>query len=247
MTNPQPQSHLPTQSTLTLPGRTLWNNLIDALFPPHCGGCRADGSLWCEDCRSKMALIQEPLCAKCGEPNTPSRLCSNCRQHPLKIEFIRSVAIFQGTLRDAIHRFKYERLASLYGPFGDLLAEHWLAHQFQADWLVPVPLHSARQRDRGYNQSALLARHMSDRIHTPTIENALKRVRATAIQMELNAIERRENVAGAFECVDARIQTKRICVIDDVCTTGATLDACAAALYRAGAASVFALTLARTP
>lgn len=243
----QLQSHSPTELPLTTPERSLWNNLIDALFPPHCGGCRANGSLWCADCQSKLAFIHEPMCAKCGEPNTPSRLCSKCRQHPLKIEFIRSVVIFQGTVRDAIHRFKYERLSSLAGPFGDLFAQYWITNNLQADWIVPVPLHSARQRDRGYNQSALLAKRLSDRTYTPAIEPALKRIRITAVQMELDAAERRKNVAGAFECVDQRIKAKRVCIIDDVCTTGATLDACAVALYQAGAASVFALTLARTP
>lgn len=247
MTNPQSHSPTPTESTLTLQGRTIWNNLIDALFPPHCGGCRAAGSLWCADCRSKLARIGEPMCAKCGEPNTPGGLCSKCRQHPLKIEAIRSVAIFQDTLRAGIHRFKYERLASMAGPFGDLLADYWLEHQCRADWIVPVPLHSARQRDRGYNQSALLAKRLSDRTHIPTLENGLKRIRVTAVQMELDAARRRLNVAGAFECSELQVKGKRMCVIDDVCTTGATLAACAEALYHAGAASVFALTLARTP
>jgi ComF family protein len=187
------------------------------------------------------------MCAKCGEPNTPSRLCSKCRQYSLNIDFIRSVAIFHGTVRNAIHRFKYERLAGLATPFGDLLAETWLANNFQADWIIPVPLHPARERDRGYNQAALLAQRLSDRTHVPALPHALKRTRVTAVQMELKAAERRTNVAGAFDCSEARIRGKRVVVMDDVCTTGATLEACAQALSQAGAASVFALTLARTP
>jgi ComF family protein len=187
------------------------------------------------------------MCANCGEPNTPSRLCSKCRAQPLDIEFIRSVAIFQDTLRNAIHHFKYNRLAGLAAPFGDLLAETWRANHFQADWLTPVPLHLARERDRGYNQAALLAQQLSDRIHIPTISRALTRTRITAVQMELKAADRRTNVAGAFACSEARVRGRRVAVIDDVCTTGATLEACAQALFQAGAASVFALTLARTP
>ncbi|HET7376068.1 MAG TPA: ComF family protein [Anaerolineae bacterium] len=132
-------------------------------------------------------------------------------------------------------------------PFGDLLARYWIENRFEADWIVPVPLHSARQRDRGYNQAALLAQRLSEQSHRPVIEQGLKRTRATAVQMELKAAERRKNVAGAFECRAAQIKDKRVAVIDDVCTTGATLEACAEALYQAGAASVFALTLARTP
>ena len=239
-------TQLPTESALPAHHR-LWSGLIDVFFPPRCGGCRAEGSLWCDSCQSNLALIHEPMCAKCGEPDTPGCLCGKCRQHPLNIEFIRSVAIFQGTLRNAIHRFKYERLSSMAKPFGDLLARYWIENRFEADWIVPVPLHSARQRDRGYNQAALLAQRLSERSRHPAIEQGLKRTRATAVQMELKAAERRKNVAGAFECHAAQIKGKRVAVIDDVCTTGATLEACAEALYEAGAASVFALTLARTP
>jgi ComF family protein len=228
-------------------GQQLWNSLLDVLFPPHCAGCQADGSLRCETCQAGLKWVQPPLCLKCGEPNVPGQLCSKCREHPLQIEFIRSVVIFQGTLRHAIHRFKYQRLAGLARPFGDLLANFWVEHDLAVDRIMPVPLHPARQRDRGYNQAALLARRLAQRVGVSWSENGLRRTRATAVQMELDAAERRVNVAGAFECVEADLRGRRVVVIDDVCTTGATLDACAAALFQGGVASVFGLTLARTP
>ena len=187
------------------------------------------------------------MCAKCGEPNTPHRLCAKCREHPLQIDFIRSVVIFQGTLRQAVHHFKYQRLSSLADLFGDWLGDYWIENQLHADRIMPVPLHPARERERGYNQSGLLAKRLAKRVGVPVAEAGLQRIRATAVQMELDAAQRRLNVAGAFACVDPAVRQKRVAVIDDVCTTGATLDACAAALLQAGAASVFGLTLARTP
>jgi len=228
-------------------GRQTWSSFIDLLFPPKCGGCQTAGSLWCNACRAAVKPIKPPWCEKCGEPFVTDQLCANCRAHPLQIEKIRSVALFEGVLRQAIHRFKYERLAGLAAPFGELLADYWCAEQLAADWLIPVPLHPSRERDRGYNQSELLARQLACRVNVPLSGKGLRRTRATAVQMTLNAVQRRENVAGAFECVEARVRGARVMVIDDVGTTGATLDACAQAVLKAGAVSVMGLTLARTP
>ena len=228
-------------------GRRLWHSLLGALYPPRCGGCGTIGSLWCETCQSGLLPVCAPMCAKCGEPNVPHRLCAKCREHPLQIDFVRSVVIFQGALRQAVHRFKYQRLASLADLFGDWLGDYWIENQLHADRIMPVPLHPARERERGYNQSGLLAKRLSKRVGVPVAESGLQRIRATAVQMELDAAQRRLNVAGAFVCVDPAVRQKRVVVIDDVCTTGATLEACAAALLQARAASVFGLTLARTP
>jgi ComF family protein len=227
--------------------RQVWGRFIDLLFPPRCGGCQTAGSLWCETCRASVKPIVPPWCEICGEPFVTDRLCVNCRAHPLVIEKIRSVALFDGVLRQAIHRFKYERLSGLAEPFGDMLAAYWRAADLTADWLIPVPLHPSRERDRGYNQSELLARQLARRSGVPVSRQGLRRTRATAVQMTLNAAERRKNVAGAFECVEARVRGTHVVIIDDVGTTGATLDACAQAVLQAGAVSVMGLTLARTP
>ncbi len=233
-------------SLLARSGQRAWRGLINALFPPRCGGCQADGTLWCEACQTSLEYVCPPTCDRCGEPHTIG-LCTKCRAQPLQIESIHSVVIFQDKIRHAIHRFKYERLSGLADPLGDLLAESWHLHHLSADWLVPVPLHAARQRERGYNQSELLARRLSQRINVPCTATALNRTRLTAVQMTLDAAQRKANVAGAFATTDVRMQGARVVVIDDVCTTGATLDACAAALLAMGAASVIGLTVARTP
>jgi ComF family protein len=233
-------------SLLARSGQQAWRRLIDALFPPRCGGCQADGGLWCEACQASLEYVCPPTCDRCGEPHTIG-LCTKCRTQPLQIESIYSVVIFQGQVRHAIHRFKYERLAGLAEPLGDLLAEGWRTQQLAADWLIPVPLHPARQRERGYNQSELLARRLSQRVNVPWSATTLTRTRLTAVQMTLDAAQRRANVAGAFASADPRLRGARVIVIDDVCTTGATLDACAAALLAMGATSVVGLTVARTP
>ena len=116
-----------------------------------------------------------------------------------------------------------------------------------ADLIVPVPLHPTRLRQRGYNQAALLARQFGRHSGIPVRENILARVRPTASQMTLDAKARRLNVMGAFQCTDRQIGGKQLVLIDDVCTTGSTLDACACALQVEGAATVQALTLARAP
>ncbi len=228
-------------------GQQAWSSVINLLLPSKCGGCQQTGSLWCASCQATITPVPPPWCEKCGAPDVTDRLCVNCRAHPLVIEQIRSVALFQGPLREGIHRFKYQRLASLAEPFGELLANYWRVQQLGADWLIPVPLHPARERERGYNQSELLARRLSQQVNVAVAPRGLRRTRATAVQMTLKAAQRRENVAGAFECADPRVQGKRIILIDDVGTTGATLDACATAILQAGAASVLGLTLARTP
>jgi ComF family protein len=234
-------------SQLQQQGRHAWAQFTNLLFPPRCGGCCAAGNLWCDACRASVKPVEPPWCEKCGEPNISTRLCSKCQAQPLQIEQIRSVALFLGPLRQGIHRFKYEKLSSLADPFGALLADYWHTAQLTADWLIPVPLHPSRERDRGYNQSNLLAQRLAAQVGIPVISKGLRRTRVTAVQMELNAAQRKDNVSGAFACADQRVQGARVIIIDDVCTTGATLEACAEALLKTGAASVMGLTLARTP
>ncbi|MCK4314155.1 MAG: ComF family protein [Anaerolineae bacterium] len=150
----------------------------------------------------------------------------------------------EGTLREAIHWLKYRGRTALAGPLGGLMVAYWMQHPMPADVVVPVPLHTARLRERGYNQAALLAHEMARRVGLVVDEQALVRWRITAPQVKLDARRREENVRDAFRCSGDALTGKQVLLIDDVCTTGSTLEACAVALYEGGARGVQALTLA---
>jgi len=213
-----------------------------------------------------IELMRPPVCVHCGIALSPddqdvssvsaqrkgaakdaTTLCAQCRKAPFQLDGLRACAFHSGTLRKAIHQFKYEGLRALAAPLGRLMSQAWseLAPSSDFDAIVPVPLHPARQRERGYNQAVLLARELSPSLHCPVVEHELVRVKATAPQIDLSAEQRRANVQHAFKCTRSGLAGKRVLLIDDVCTTGATLEAAAAALYQTGAVSVWSYTLAR--
>jgi ComF family protein len=150
-----------------------------------------------------------------------------------------------GPLRTAIHALKYKHNPTLAETLAGLMAHSWPVEIPADAALVPVPLAAERVRQRGFNQAEVLARHLSQSRQLPYLPNALSRVRATPSQVGLNAQERHQNMVGAFEAVPQLVQDRAIILIDDVCTTGATLSACAEALLQGGAQLVWAYTLAR--
>ncbi len=152
-------------------------------------------------------------------------------------------------MRTCIHALKYEGKTQLARPLGSLLAQSYLTREQVADLIVPVPLHRERQQQRGYNQAQLLAEICATKLNIPLDATLLTRTRATPSQVGLSVSERQQNMQGAFLCTPTRatgtLYTRRIVVVDDVCTTGATLEACAAALFAVGAKAVWGLVLAR--
>jgi ComF family protein len=231
--------------TISLQWRDFRGQLLDLLFPPRCVGCRRIGAWLCAECLSQIPRVEPPFCVQCGDRAAADGLCARCHASPLQIERIRAAVYFEGALREAIHHLKYRGRTALVKPLGSLMTAYWQQHPMPADVVVPVPLHATRLRERGYNQAALLARELAQRAELPVNERTLVRKRATAPQVELGARERRENVHDAFGCCDGALAEKRVLLIDDVCTTGATLEACAIALRESGAHNVQALTLAR--
>jgi len=225
--------------------RAMLQALLDLLFPRRCVNCGVVGEWLCPSCLTQIPLIEFPVCPHCGRPMRREQLCSTCRDHSLQIDGIRSVAYFEGPLREAVHHLKYRGMRAIAEPLGALMAHYWREHPLPAEVIVPVPLHPSRQRERGYNQAALLARHLGAEIGLPVHEGCLIRERATAPQVELTAEERRKNVQDAFRCLDGSLAGKRVLLVDDVCTTGSTLEACAVALRQGGVRSVWALTLGR--
>lgn len=225
--------------------RKVKTGLLDLLFPPRCVGCRQMGSYLCTRCQAELELLEPPLCPHCGRSNASGGLCPHCQRDPLQIDGVRSVAYLDGVLRQAIHCLKYNNLQELAIPLGRFMGEYWVRNHIPAEVIVPVPLHISRLRERGYNQAALLARELGKSIGLPVSENSLVRVRATRPQVDLNAQEREENVRNAFRCANTELKHKRVLLVDDVYTTGATLEACSVALRQVGVRSVWALTLAR--
>jgi len=219
--------------------------LVDLLYPPRCVACGQAGGWLCLDCQQSIPSVDPPFCPLCGQSSATPTRCLSCRAKPLKIDGIRSVGYLEGALQTAIHRFKYSHLRALAAPLGRLAADYLTRYDLPVDTLVLVPLHTGRLRERGYNQAALLAREIGAVTGLPVASETLLRVRSTRPQVGLAALERRKNVEGAFRCSAGSLKGGRFLLLDDVCTTGATLEACSLALRSAGAERVWGLTLAR--
>jgi len=227
---------------------------LDFLFPPRCPGCtrRSDRIALCPTCREAITAARSPLCPRCGEsfPGAgPDHHCSRCLLRPPHFARARACALYhsdrQSPLIDVLHRFKYGRDVTLAPVLGTYLADH-CPLPVDHDLLVPVPLDLQRLRWRGFNQAASLARVLGARYRRRVHPLALRRCRPTPPQVGLNEEERRRNMAGAFAVRDrAAVHGRAVLLVDDVMTTGATVDECAKTLRRAGAERVDVLVLAR--
>lgn len=224
----------------------LKGRIVDFLFPRWCVGCGKEGEFICPSCRRSLPRVMPPLCPRCGKPRPSGTLCSTCVSWQAEIDGIRSPFRFDGVMRQAIHQLKYRNLRALAEPLAKLLNDYLATNPIPGEVLVPVPLHQKRLRERGYNQSSLLAKELGKLTNLPVVDDCLIRQRHAPPQARSATVkERRSNVAGAFVCRDHRLQDKQVLLIDDVSTSGATLDAGAAALKATGATSVWGLVLAR--
>mgnify|MGYP001773439641 CR=1 FL=1 len=223
----------------------FWDFILDLLFPPRCVGCGSLGKWFCDDCLKEIRFLEGPRCRFCGTPMDDWGVCPSCASEPHSLEGIISVACFEGPIQNAIHLLKYRGRTAVAPALAEFMASCMHHHPVNADGIVPVPLHPTRLRERGYNQSALLAESLGRRLGMPVFDGALERIRYTRPQVGLNAQERKENVRGAFRANPARVAGRNLILVDDVCTTGATLEECASALKEAGAGKVWGLTLAR--
>lgn len=224
--------------------KLVWDGL-DWIYPPRCGGCEKPGSRWCSSCEQKSKIIQSPICMRCGQNINDGEECGNCRQHPPSYSALRSRYLFEGPLRLALHRLKYKNDIALGETFSYPLIGLFHDTNWSPDIIVPVPLGVARQAERGYNQASLLAYPLALATGIKYKGKVLKKVRETSSQVGLSFDERRTNVRDAFRAEKKIVLGKKVLIIDDVCTSGATLDACSSALLDEGAKEVFALTLAR--
>lgn len=221
-----------------------WTGL-DWLYPPTCGGCDRPGERWCPACQATVSRLKPPLCPHCGQMLPPGQVCLACPPGGYHFHALRAWAEYGGPLRGAIHRLKYKGDMALGESLARPMAALLDSLAWPIDLICPVPMGIARQQQRGYNQATLLALPLALACSLPYRPGALRKIRQTRTQVGLSRSARRQNVAGAFNADPRPVQGKTVLVVDDVATSGATLDACASALLSAGAQAVYGLTLAR--
>ena len=240
------------------------DSLLAVLLAPACPLChtlldRPTRGLVCPACWDAVPRLTPPVCDRCGDPLPSWRVisqqcvrCPRCRRSPSALDRGRAVGPYERTLRRLVHLFKYDRRHTLAAPLGTLMRQHGTDLLADADCVVPVPLHPRRRRARGFNQAAELAAHLG-----PPVVHALRRTVATPPQTGLPAAQRHGNVRGVFAPARTQhgwrgwrtrgdgLQGACVVLVDDVATTGATLEACARVLRGCGVGEVRALTLAR--
>ena len=239
------------------------SQLIEIIYPLRCHICgrflsadedRLSSYHLCENCLADLTPITHPICTVCGLPFSTSKgqdhLCEGCLRKRPWYDFVRAPFLYTGPLMDAIQRFKYNsetQLTSSLGALFSSFAREWIPNP-KGVLTIPVPLHRRRLRERGFNQSLLLAKTLSTSLGTQLDYLSFIRKRYTRAQTGLGKEERRKNVKNAFSVIYPNlIEGKKIILVDDVFTTGHTLNECAKALKKSGAVAVICLTLARTP
>ena len=237
--------------------------LVDWLYPPRCRACSdsihgEDAAYFCASCRGHIELVLHPLCSVCGQPYPDAagddHVCALCLSRPPHFIQAQAWACYpreestEHPLRRVIQRFKYGRKVSLGRPLGQLLGRgcHEFLSSCPVDLIIPVPLHPKRLRWRGFNQSVLLARQVCRLYNVPMDALLLYRNRETPPQTQLSEDERRRNMRGAFSLNPHKsVKNQRILLVDDVYTSGATVNECSRMLKKGGAAAVYVVTLAR--
>ena len=215
--------------------RSLGQKALDLVFTPRCVGCGREGVYLCEPCLEGGRLLDVPYFLEHGG--------DSFAEAPA-VDGVLSCFAMEGVVREAVHHLKYRGLRAIAPTLGGLMARRAKRGGRPADAVVPVPLHRSRLRERGYNQAELLAAEVAKGLRDSVEAKAVERVRQGPPQARAGLEERWTGVQGAFES-RRRLDGLRLLLVDDVCTTGATLDACARALKGAGAASVWGLTFAR--
>lgn len=225
--------------------------VIDAVFPRRCPVCHdivpmGDG-LICYSCKDGFKKVSDPYCLKCGKPIRDSSMayCSQCTNNIRYYDEGRAAFIYEDIMRKSIYSFKYggrEEYAKyyasqIYAEFGPKIKE------WNAEGLIPIPIHKSRYKKRGYNQAYLISKELSKLTGIPTYDNILKRVKNTVVQKNLNAIERSNNLKNAFKITKNAVKLQSAILVDDIYTTGSTINVAAAVLKDAGTSKIYYLTL----
>ena len=234
--------------------RSWWRATLDLLFPPLCLGCgvglaSSQPPLFCPECQKQIAPLAPPFCTCCGRPLPAAagsgHTCGRCLTKPPAFAKARALTLYNGPMAEAIHRFKYQGEQAGLATFAHF--HRALVSDLAApDMILPVPLHPERLRQRGFNQALHLAQAFFPKAERRLDPGVLVRLRHTHTQTGMNGTERRRNLKNAFGLtIPERVAGRSILLVDDVYTTGSTVNECAKVLRRAGAARVEVLTLAR--
>ena len=228
----------------------MWLGVLDLVFPPKCLVCgEIQDHYLCSDCVSKITFLSPPVCRRCAMPLVEG-VCPECRGVDFAFDSAHAVGAYEGVLRDAIHAFKYNSQKVLCEPLAKLMIDYLAANRIllsSIDVIVPVPIHFAREKARGFNQAELLAFRIGQEFRLPAVSDALVRLSAERAQVDLPLDMRKLNVENAFSIKNkAAVAGSRVMLVDDVFTTGSTCDAAAAALRSAGAREIHVFTLARS-
>ena len=232
----------------------VFNQLADFLYPPRCPVCDnvlpPPGGGICEGCRARIEYVREPRCSRCGKPlEDEEEFCQDCRTREAAYICGKALLVYDSYMQDSMAYFKYggrKEYAVFYAAELYRVYQEWIC-RVGADALVPVPIHKKRLRKRGYNQADLLAVELGRLTNIPVRQEILCRRKDTLPQKELSGVQRRRNLEGAFQLRNSTEELNQlpecVIIIDDIYTTGSTVEACAQVLKRAGLKSIYFLCL----
>jgi len=220
--------------------------VMDWVFPPHCLGCGIEGENICPDCYATIKRIPANVCPYCAAYVSTKGYCPSCKNRKPPYTQYRAFAYYGGVIREAVHNLKYQNDTGIARVLAEYLLKVIRSENWEIDLVVPVPLSKKKLQQRGYNQAERLARPIAWALGKAISTTALLRIRENASQVGLDLNSRRENVRGVFEADPAEVKGKRILLVDDVFTTGATIESAAGALRAAKSGLIYAVTLCRS-
>ena len=221
------------------------NILLDLFFPKFCIGCNTEGTWLCQNCKGEILPVQMQVCPKCNKMSQSGKYCLRCGKDSALKGIVVSLYFEEGATKELIHNFKYNSIKELTPFLGEKMVQVLRDNPTKIDIITFVPVHVMRMASRGYNQAELLAEYVSQKIEIK-IEKLLTKTRNTKRQVGLKRQQRKNNLSGAFKAnQNVDISNKKILIIDDVTTTGQTLEECAKVLKNAGAKEVWGLVISR--
>lgn len=224
-----------------------WDYVLDFIYPKECVGCGKEGNWLCDNCRKKIVKIKTSYCPFCRQITQKGQFCSNCRRKTALTGIIISAHYREGPLKEMIHAYKYDSIRALGQELAEIICERLKNNLPSGEKIViPIPLHSKKEKERGFNQALFLAQIISQKLNLPLEKNTLIRTKNTKAQIKLKKKERIKNMRRAFVCsLPQKVRGKTILLIDDVATTGTTLNEAAKILRKFGARQVWGVTIAQ--